>query len=86
MHAAGVSGAGPGLMRVCIEFLLDLAKEREQEMVVPLLVALVQQGAVSKADLIAALQRFSRQLEDLRCFKDNPLQAESALLVAWSKG
>ena len=63
----GVAGVGPGLMRVCIEYLFDLTREREQDLVVQLLVSFTKQGAVSSDDLLTALQALTRQLEDLRC-------------------
>lgn len=63
VHAAG---SGPALVRQFVEYLFDLTKEREQAMLVALVVTFLVKDAISRADFLSAMERFSKQLEDLR--------------------
>ena len=54
------------LVLIGIEKMLDLMRPKEQEMLATLLVRLAKEGSVPKEDLMAALQKNSDQLEDLR--------------------
>lgn len=58
-------GSGPALVRQFVEYLFDLTKEREQAMLVALVVTFLVKDAISRADFLSAMERFSKQLEDL---------------------
>ena len=49
-----------------IDQMMNALKEREQQMLIALLVALPKQGVISQPDFLAGLHTFTDQLEDLR--------------------
>ena len=61
------AGSGPKLVQMGIDQVMNVLKEREQQMLITLLVALSQQGVVSQPDFLTGLHTYTDQLEDLRC-------------------
>ena len=64
---AGVhAGSGPKLVQMGIDQVMNALKEREQQMLISLLVALPKQTVISQPDFLKGLHTYTDQLDDLR--------------------
>jgi hypothetical protein len=55
------------VVEIGLESLINSLKDKEQELLLDVLLALHEAGAITSAHVVEALTTFTTQLEDLRC-------------------